>query len=41
MQVGYNSNAAFTRAFKEATGMSPIAYRNKYSASDSEPEPMS
>jgi len=38
MQVGYNSNASFTRAFKEATGMSPIAYRNKYSASrESEP----
>ena len=40
MQVGYNSNASFTRAFKEATGMSPIAYRNKYSASDSEPDPL-
>lgn len=37
MQVGYNSNASFSRAFREATGMSPIAYRNKYAASKIEP----
>jgi AraC-like DNA-binding protein len=39
MQVGYNSNASFTRVFKETTGMSPITYRNKYAASKSESEP--
>lgn len=27
MQVGYNSNASFCRAFKEAEGISPISYR--------------
>jgi AraC-like DNA-binding protein len=37
MQVGYNSNASFTRAFKEATGMSPIAYRSRYAAAGGEP----
>jgi AraC-like DNA-binding protein len=40
MQVGYNSNASFTRAFKEATGMSPIAYRSQYAASNGESEPV-
>jgi AraC-like DNA-binding protein len=38
MQVGYNSNASFTRAFKEATGMSPIAYRSHYASSAGDPE---
>ncbi|MDR2747302.1 MAG: response regulator [Treponema sp.] len=28
-QVGYNDNAHFYRAFKEETGISPIAYRNQ------------
>ncbi len=27
MQVGYNSNASFTRAFKETAGVSPMSYR--------------
>ena len=27
LQVGYNSNSSFTRAFKEAEGISPRAYR--------------
>ena len=27
MQVGYNSNASFTRAFKEIVGVSPIMFR--------------
>lgn len=40
MQVGYNSNASFTRAFKEATGMSPIAYRSQYASSAGEPGPL-
>jgi AraC-like DNA-binding protein len=39
MQVGYNSNASFSRAFKEATGMSPIAYRSRYTSSAQEPGP--
>lgn len=29
VQVGYNSNAAFTRAFKETEGVSPAAYRQQ------------
>lgn len=29
VQVGYNSNAAFTRAFKESVGISPVAYRQQ------------
>ena len=39
MQVGYNSNASFSRAFREATGMSPIAYRGHYAAAKGDPEP--
>lgn len=34
IQVGYNSNAAFTRAFKESEGITPIDYRNRFSASN-------
>jgi AraC-like DNA-binding protein len=28
-QVGYDSEAAFSRAFKRATGLSPGAYRSR------------
>ncbi|MEG2144780.1 MAG: AraC family transcriptional regulator, partial [Oscillospiraceae bacterium] len=30
VQIGYGSNAAFTRAFKESEGMTPLDYRNKF-----------
>ena len=30
LQVGYNSNSSFTRAFKEAEGIAPLAYRQKH-----------
>ena len=28
--VGYNDDQAFRKVFKKFTGLSPLAYRNKY-----------
>ncbi|RYZ47078.1 MAG: AraC family transcriptional regulator, partial [Sphingobacteriales bacterium] len=31
-QVGYTDTKAFRTTFKKITGMSPVAYRNKYAS---------